>query len=389
MDREPGDSRLRVLRIITRLNVGGPTRHVGILARHLGPGFDQFLVHGPCPAGEGGGILGTPVRTALIPDMVRRPAPLADRRAMKSLRERIREFQPHIVHTHQGKGGALGRLAAQREGVPVVVHTYHGHTFEGYFGPIAGSLVRWFERRAAAASSLLICQSPSQRLDVERAFGSLVRDRIAVVPPAVEFSGTFDRRSAREDVRRELGASGERPVILVPARLAPVKRPLFALETVRELARRLGPLCVWFLGDGPLRPALERQAGRLGGSGVDARILGFKEDPRPFYAGADLTLLASRMEGTPLALIESLISGTPVAAPAVGGIPDIVGTRGLLLPPDRGPAEWAADLHRGVFPEGPPGSVPPEVREEFARRHDPAAMGARVASLYRDLAGAR
>lgn len=380
-----GPEPVRVLRIITRLNVGGPTRHVAILGEGLDPlRFRQCLAHGPPGEGEGPGVLACRGESVLVPDLVREPAPFKDFRARSALRRIIREFRPRIVHTHQGKAGALGRLAARAEGVPVILHTYHGHTFRGYFGRIRGAAVRWMERRAAAASDALVCQSPSQERDVLRHLGASAAGRTVIVPPAIS-AGFFEPRERSPELRRELGAADDDLAILLPARLVEVKRPSAAVRLLAGI-RRTRPAVLWIAGEGPLRPSVEALAAEVG-AGPYVRFLGNRADMPRLYAAADVTVLVSREEGTPLALLESMAVGTPVAAPAVGGIPDILGDDGIVLPADEAPSQWARRILDVIDDGSRRAALSARGRQRALDRHTPARLCARIASLYETLLG--
>lgn len=375
-------TRTRVLRCITRLNVGGPTRHVALLMEGLdAERYEQLLVHGEPDGSEGAGRLLVPGPKVLVPDLVRRIAPLRDRRARRGLRKLIAERRPDIVHTHQGKAGALARLEAARTGTRAIVHTYHGHTFDGYFGPLVSAAVRWMERRAARASHALVCQSPSQEQDVLRVLGSAAEGRTRVIPPAIPADLFAQASEHRARAREELGVGAERRVIVQPARLVPIKRPERAVELVAALAADADVLLV-IAGDGPLRDAVRARASDLGVSD-NVRLVGWRDDLPALYAAADLVLLTSTMEGTPLCLLEAMAVGTPVASTRVGGVEDLVGEDGTLLDPDGPPSDWA----RSILPvlESRDAARCENARLRVMADHAPAGLIARVDRLYTEL----
>lgn len=300
-----------VLRVVTRLNVGGPTRQIASLMERLpADRFSQILASGPAAPDEGEGLIAVRGERVAIQDLRRPPSPLADRRAFRELVGLIRRLRPAIVHTHQAKAGWLGRMAAAAAGVPAIVHTYHGHTFRGYFSWPWSQIARSLERRAARKSTALIAQADSQKDDLETFLGKDARGKTRVIPPGVEMP---DAPSAR---RRDSGA----PVrVVFPARLEPVKDPLLALDVAALLP---GGFELHLFGDGRLRDA-------VGKSGRPNVFLHAPEPDRAaLFSEADVTLLTSLEEGTPLALIESQAYGVPVVAADVGAVRSVVAPDG-------------------------------------------------------------
>ncbi len=376
-----GSGLTRVLRIITRLNVGGPTRHVRLLAEGLDPErYDQVIAHGPGSSDEGVDVIEVPGRCVRIDALVRPPRPFKDALARRRILALIRSFRPDIVHTHQGKAGALGRLAAAEAGVRAIVHTYHGHTFGGYFGPLRSALVRWYERRAARVSHAIICQSPRQEQDILATLRDAAAGKTVIIPPAIPAEFLGPPRAPRAVTRAALGAPDRATVLLLPARLVPVKRPLLALALAAEIGKSLD-VRLWFAGAGPLASDVRRCAAREG-MADRVRMLGQVADMRSLYAAADLTLLVSAMEGTPLSLFESMAAGTAVAATGVGGVPDVLGDDGLVLDPHAGVEEWARTIVTLFADPDRIRIITARARERVAHHHTPAALVERVSALY-------
>ncbi|HYC77258.1 MAG TPA: glycosyltransferase family 4 protein [Planctomycetota bacterium] len=362
------DGTLRVVRVITRLNVGGPTRHVAALMAGLDPArFRQTLAHGLAPADEGPDLLPAPGPRVAIPELVRAPSPLRDARAYRRLRRLFREIRPHVVHTHQGKAGAVGRFAAAAEGVPVVVHTHHGLVFDGYFSRVGRALYRRVERAAARRSTRLVAQADAQRDALVRELGPEVAAKIRIVPPGVDVAAfRAPARGPREGTVRR---------ILCPIRLAPVKDPRLALETLRRLPERFS---LTFRGDGPLRAALAAEiAGdpRLRGR---AEILPPTADLREGYAAADVVLLTSVSEGTPLCLIESQLAGTPAVTTDVGAARSLLAPGGGVAVPRDADALAAAIVAAAERPASP------AAQSEVARRFGVERLCRDVAALYEE-----
>jgi len=327
-----GAAPVRVLRIVTRTNVGGPSLHVALLTAGLGAGHDTLLVAGPAgpDEAEASEVLARhDVRPVRVTGLVRRVAPLRDLRALQSLRSLIRTWRPHVVHTHTAKAGALGRMAAVREGVPRVVHTFHGHVFRGHLGGAGTALALAAERRLAGRSDALVAVSPEIAADLVERYRIAPADRVHVVPLGVPVPD-LDAAEARARARAALGLGPDVPVALLAGRLVAVKRPLHALAAFARARERVPGARLLIAGGGPLEGAVRAAAGR----GV--HVLGWRTDVPELVAASDALLLASAMEGSPVALIEGAHLGRPAAATRVGGVPSVVvdGVTGLLADPD-------------------------------------------------------
>ncbi|HXR30675.1 MAG TPA: glycosyltransferase [Solirubrobacterales bacterium] len=327
---------IRVLRVIARMNLGGPAHHVALLSRGLTErGYETLLVTGRAGAGEEehSDLDGIPVRylDRLGPEI----RPLRDLLALVDLIRVVRAFRPEIVETHTAKAGMLGRLAAllARRQRPIVIHTYHGHVLRGYFGPLKTRVFRSIERGLARVSDRLIGVSKAT-VDELVELKVAPRVKFAVVPLGLELDpflalGLDPERSFRE----EIGAGSDEVLFTYTGRLVPIKRPELMLRSL-ALARQSGaPARVAVVGDGLLRPQLESLAQSLGCAGA-VDFLGYRRDLPRIAAASDAALLTSDNEGTPVALIEAAAAGRPAVATEVGGVPDIVVEgAGLLTPP--------------------------------------------------------
>jgi glycosyltransferase involved in cell wall biosynthesis len=329
----PGGDRIRVMRIIARMNVGGPALQASVLMRGLDPGlFDQRLYTGNVEPGEADYLElrardVTPHRVATLGRSVR---PADDARAVAALVAEMRRFRPHIVHTHTAKAGMLGRTAAVLARVPARVHTYHGHLLYGYFSPAKTRLVVRSERMSARVCDRLVAVGTRVRDElVEAGIGR--PDQYDVVPPGTELGPLPDRASAR----LALGVPGDGPVVAFVGRLTGVKRPDRLVEVARELRRLVPGLRFVICGSGDA-PGKVAAAAREFGPAL--RMVGWRPDVETVYAAADLTLLTSDNEGMPVSLIEAGLAGVPVVATDVGSVAEVVrdGVTGLLAPCDAG-----------------------------------------------------
>jgi glycosyltransferase involved in cell wall biosynthesis len=332
---------VRVLRVIARLNLGGPALHVAYLSAGLEErGYETTLVAGSLGKGEGSMAYVAEqkgVEIVTIPDLSREISPLHDLRAAQRLAGIIRSMQPHILHTHTAKAGAVGRTAAMLAGdarPPIVVHTFHGHVLRGYFGPVRSRFFRMLERGLARSSTALVAVSPEVRDDLV-ALGVAPRDKFTVIRLGVELEQRVaftDETRAR--ARRMLGVPGDRFIVGWIGRMTAVKRADDILLAFKRLRRGGTDACLCLVGDGPDRDEVEELAHDLGVV-RDCLFLGYQHDVAPFYAAFDALVLPSANEGTPVSAIEALAAGRPVVATRVGGVPDVVrdGVDGFLVDP--------------------------------------------------------
>jgi glycosyltransferase involved in cell wall biosynthesis len=345
--------RVRVLRVIARLNVGGPALHAVLLAERLDPArYETRLVAGRVGDEEGDYLDlhgAVPAGLVSIPSLGRDLRGGRDWSAFVSLVRLIREFRPHVVHTHTAKAGALGRLAAAVCRVPVVVHTYHGHVFDAYFSPGMTRLVVAAERALAWRTHAIVAVTERVRRDV------LVRgigrpDRVVVVPLGLDLERLAAAPARRGELRRELGVDATTPLVGIVARLVPIKAHETFLEAVRAIAPVRPDAVFLIVGDGERRAALEAQVRALGlgpGLGARVRFLGWRADLDRLYADLDVVVLTSKNEGSPVALIEAMAAGRPVVSTAAGGVADVVtdGETGLVVPVGDAAAVARAVLH--------------------------------------------
>ncbi|HET9317516.1 MAG TPA: glycosyltransferase [Vicinamibacteria bacterium] len=386
-----GREQIRLVRIFSRLNVGGPSLHVIHLAVGLAPlGYETRLVIGRESAREGSLLdlaLARGVDVVPLPGLGRDVRLLGDLRALFGLWRLLRRVRPHVVHTHTAKAGVVGRLAAFAARVPVVVHTYHGHVLRGYFGRGATALIRAIERTLGAWSSALVTVSESVRDDLE-ALGVAPGSRFRVVPLGLDLDGLAGELP-RGALREQAAFAADAPLVGLVGRLAPIKDAPTFLRAARTLVRRRPEMRFSVVGDGEERAALESEARALGLSHA-VFFHGWRRDLPAVYGDLDVVVNCSRNEGTPVALIEALAACRPVVATAVGGTPDLLarGAFGTLVPP-QDPDALADGIERTLID---PDAA--RARAEAGRAHVQAHHGVpRLLSdldgLYRELLAAR
>src|SRR3954452_3955116 len=338
----PAPETVRLVRIIARLNVGGPSIQAVTLTRLLGArGYRTRLLRGREGTSEGNmdylarelGVVPT-----LIPSMRRDPG-LSDFAALRTLVRILRRDRPDIVHTHAAKAGTLGRLAvliACGRSRPVLVHTFHGHSLTGYFSGPTQSLYRVVERWLARRTDALVAVSAEVRDELVR-LGVAGPERFVVVPVGFDLARFLDdstRAHRRAALRAGWGLDADAEVVTLVARLVAVKRVDRFLQVARLLADRPGARFV-VVGDGDLRDRLvaSEPARSLGERLVWA---GFRRDVADVLFASDMVMLTSDHEGTPVSLIEAQAAAVPVVATDVGGTPSVVrdGETGILAPVD-------------------------------------------------------
>jgi len=320
---------IRVLHIITRLDVGGSTENTVISATQMARGdFRSLLAFGPTanpPVGLTETLSRFGVDSYPITHLVRSIRPIADARAMLEMRAVIRQVGPHIVHTHTSKAGFLGRLAARRERVPHIIHTPHGHVFHGYFPPTITRGIILLERLAARWTDRIVTLTDAEA-EQHLALGIGRREQFVTIPSGVD----LDEIASAVPVR--LAPHG--PVIGTVGRLTSIKGHQHLIDAVPEILRRYPAAHVALVGDGELRQAL---TGRTRHLGVDGRVIftGHRENVASLIAGMDVFVLPSLNEGMGRVLVMAMALGKPIVASRVGGVPELLGQgeAGLLVPP--------------------------------------------------------
>lgn len=329
--------KLKVIQVIARLNIGGPAIHTVLLAQRLDPErFETKLVtglEGPAEGSMRDWAVSQGVMPVVIPELGREIQPLADQKVLLKLYRLFRQEKPDVVHTHTAKAGFVGRLAARLAGVPVVVHTFHGHVFHGYFSPAKTRLFIGIEQVMARLSDRIITISPLQCQEIIQ-FGIASPEKIVIIPLGFDLDEFFECDRLRGRLRREFGLGEAVKLVGIVARLTGIKNHRLFLEAAAQVRRRDPGVHFVVVGDGELRLELEQQAAGLGVAS-SVHFVGWRDDLPAVYADLDVVALTSHNEGTPTTLIEAQAAACPVVATAVGGVADIVGNgrTGYLVPP--------------------------------------------------------
>lgn len=312
-------STIRVMRIIARMNVGGPALQVSALADGLdSTRFDQRLFVGDVTEGEADYLtLRAPhIEVVRVAGLGRSPNPGGDARALATLTREIRAFRPDIVHTHTAKAGVLGRSAAMLGGAKTRVHTFHGHLLHGYFSPRVTNAVVAVERTYAHRTTRLVAVGRQVRDELLAA--KIGRpDQYSIVPPGIRLPSAPSRAQARS----ELGLSTDVPVVAFVARLTQVKRPDRFAEVARLVSGAVPNAEFIVAGEGDLFDDLKS---RLAPLGDRVHLVGWRSDVETIYAAADVTVLTSDNEGMPVSLIEAASVGCPGVTTQVGSAGEVV-----------------------------------------------------------------
>jgi glycosyltransferase involved in cell wall biosynthesis len=418
--------------------------HVVNLARALDDGpWRTRLVAGSLAPDEGDMTYYAEERGVAVtrlPSLARAVRPLADLRALWSLWRLFRRERPTVVHTHTAKAGTLGRIAAILAGVPVRIHTFHGHVLGGgYFPPAVTRVYLEVERRLARRTHRLVVLTETQAREMAEELGVAPRERFAVVPLGLELERfrTVDRAEAGARVRRSLGIGEGEMAVGIVGRLVPIKNHELFLEALAALrarrpaavggsgsrgagrggvggagagagadvpgaeagapARREGAR-PWegggtggggrvrgvVVGAGEREEELRARAAALGLEEDDVLWLGWRRDLPDLYAALDVVALTSHDEGTPVALLEALAAGTPAVAREVGGVGEVLRDAGAgrLVPREADAGTWARILARAVEEAGPVG-LPSTVRDAVAERYSVERLAEDLTALYR------
>ena len=338
----------KIVRIIARLNVGGPAKHVVWLTSGLeAAGYRSLLVTGTVPPGEEDMSYFADeagVKPLYIPEMSREISLKDAVTTWKLFRVLLRE-RPDIVHTHTAKAGTVGRVAGlfYRWLTPGVligrprqcrfVHTYHGHVFHGYYGRLKTGIFLNIERLLAkVVTDRLVVVSEQQRDEINKTFRVGRADQIRIIRLGLDLDVFSNYASRRAQFREELGIAEDVVLVGIVGRLTEIKNHEMFLESVARVKREQARFVI--VGDGALRERLELKARSLGIE-KDVIFAGSRKDPEYFYPALDIVALTSRNEGTPLTLIEAMANARPVIATLVGGVVDLLGDdRGIGVRPN-------------------------------------------------------
>jgi glycosyltransferase involved in cell wall biosynthesis len=377
--------------VIARLNLGGPAHQASLLSgRRLDPErYETLLVHGRIAPGEESMAdlaRAEGAETVYLSSLQQPVNPLHDTRALGALVRIVRRFRPHLVHTHTAKAGFLGRQAAllAARPRPVLVHTYHGHVLEGYFGRTKTGLYRGLERWLGRHTDCLVGVSQGTVDDLVR-LGVAPREKFRVVPLGLELElfATLEE-GAGAGLRAELRIPDDTVLLSFVGRIVPIKRLDLLMRAFARARTDGAKVHLAVVGDGETRGGFERLASELG-IAANVTFVGYRRDLPPIAAATDAAVLSSDNEGTPVSLIEAAAAGRPAIATDVGGTAEVVTPEtGLLVPADdeaalAGAISWLAgapELRRRMGQRA---------REHVLRRYSAERLVSDVDALYAEL----
>ena len=328
----------RVLRILNRLVIGGPSKNAVYLTRYMQPDFDTVLVIGGKEDHEQDAdflAIANNIDPTCISEMKRSISPYNDWAAYNKLKKLIKEFKPDIVHTHAAKSGALGRLAAKHSNVPVIVHTFHGHIFHSYFNSLKTNFFIRSERYLAGLSDAIVAISDVQKKELSGDFRIAAPDKFQVIPLGLDLDNfIINQDEKRHQFRTEFELDDDTVAIGIIGRLVPIKNHSLFLKGLKYVLDNTSvKVKAFIVGDGESRAAIQQMANTLGikytthTDSVHPEPLIFtswRTDVDTIFAGLDIIALTSLNEGTPVSLIEAQAAGKPIVSTRVGGIADVV-----------------------------------------------------------------
>jgi len=319
----------KILRIINRFNLGGITYNVSYLSRYLPETYETLLIGGPEEKDEESSLY-IPQSLGLNPlvlqELKRSINPLQDYLAYRKIKKIIKEYQPDIVHTHASKAGFIGRLAAKHCGVPVIVHTFHGHVFVGYFSAPVTALVKCVERRLARFCKTIVAISKEQKRQLSEDHKICGPEKIEVIPLGFDLKRFTEKQNdKRTAFRQRFQLKEDEIAIGIIGRLAPIKNHFLFIDALVHTANHSKKkIRAFIIGDGKTRESLEAYVQEKSESSVLFTFTGWIKEADVALAGLDLVCLSSKNEGTPVSLIEAQAAGKFIVSTNVGGIKDIL-----------------------------------------------------------------
>jgi len=331
-------NKIKVLRIINRFNLGGPTYNVAYLSKYLSDDFETLLIGGAKDESEESSdfiVNNLGLKPIIVEEMMREIDLKNDFTAYKKIKKIIQEYKPDIVHTHASKAGTLGRLAASSSGVPIIIHTFHGHVFHSYFGKFKTAFYKNIERYLAKKSTAIIAISEIQKSELVDIHKICKSEKVHIVPLGFDLSKFQENQELkRKQFREKYNLADDEIAISIIGRLVPVKNHALFLEGLKQVSTQTSKkIRAFIIGDGESRAEIEAKATELGVPFIDGTkstqktLLTFTSWIKEIdiaLAGSDIIALTSYNEGTPVSLIEAQAANKPIVSTNVGGIENVV-----------------------------------------------------------------
>lgn len=364
----------KVLRIINRFNLGGPTYNASYLTKYMAPEFKTFLLGGHKDDSEENSeyiVHNLGLIPVILPEMRRTINPMKDYAAYSRIKQIIREFKPDIVHTHASKAGALGRRAAHSMGVPVIIHTFHGHVFDSYFSDMRSMMYQRIERNLAKKTTKIIALSEAQKYDLTKKYRICPEDKVEIIPLGFDLNRFRDNMNEkRNQFRFNFSIKDDEIAIGIIGRLVPIKNHVLFLEGLKYAVDHSSKkIKAFIVGDGEEKEYLKQTCETLGLDYVDitnekrealVTFTSWVRDVDYVNSAMDIIALTSLNEGTPVSLIEAQAAGKPIICTKVGGVENIVNPHKTALFTDtKNPLEFGKNLLKLIEDE--------KLRSEFSK----------------------
>jgi len=328
----------RVLRILNRFNLGGPTYNAAYLTKYMSPEYETLLIGGENDEKEKNSefiVKNLGVKYLVVKGMKRSLSISDDIVSYNKIKTIIKRFKPDIVHTHASKAGVLGRMAASKLNVPVIVHTFHGHVFDSYFSKIQSTFYKNVERKMAEKSSKIIAISEIQKNDLVNKYRICPADKIEIIPLGLDLSRFQENISEKRlAFRKKYNLSDDEIAISIIGRLVAIKNHKLFINAINEVLKKTTKkVRAFIVGGGEEKENLMNYANSLGisytqlPSSKQKNSINFTswiKEIDVVIAGSDIIALTSLNEGTPVSLIEAQAGSKPIVTTAVGGIEDVV-----------------------------------------------------------------
>jgi len=318
----------KVLRIINRFNLGGPVYNALYLSKYMSDEYETLLIGGVHTEEETSAeflFKESNVSYQIIPEMSRSINPANDIKAYLKIDKIIREFKPDIVHTHASKAGLLGRIAALRNNIPIIVHTFHGHVFHSYFGKTKTTIIKNIERYLAKKSTQIVAISNIQKHDLTKKYHIVSENKTSVIPLGFNLNHFSENiTEKRIAFREQYNLPKETIAIAIIGRIVPVKNHKLLIDAIDLLPTQIKKqIHIFVVGDGNLKASLIEKTQKLNLENIFTFTSWIKETDK-VYAGADIIALSSHNEGTPVTLIEAQAANKAIITTDTGGIKDIL-----------------------------------------------------------------
>jgi len=344
-------NQIRIVRVITRLILGGPTTHVALLKEGLPESvYEQILIYGTPGQGEEcdlGRVKAGASSLLQVNELVSDIHLWKDFIALIKMWRFLNKFKPEIVHTHTSKAGAIGRAAAFLAGVPIRVHTIHGHIHNGYFKGLKYKIICFIEKFLNKITTQLICVSKQVSDEYCSQFHMADKSKVCVIPLGLEFD-EIQKKAGKEafDLKKKFDLPDTSILVGIVGRMIPVKNHKFLVQIAGEILKTREDIHFFVIGDGETREECEKLSRELNLE-KNLHFLGYQKNIALLYPELDIVVLTSKNEGTPLTLIEAQSFGVPVVAADVGGVSETIvnGESGFLVELDQ-PKEFERCLIR-------------------------------------------